>query len=161
MSMGVARTILVRASSALDWVAGGVGVALMVMTFVDVIGRYFFRAPLGGAYELTQYGLAFLVFAALPRVTETGEHVRVDLFDSVLPARLRRVLDFIWRIVVAVALVYLAWRLYFLADRFARYGEGTSTLKVPLAPLVWFMAGASVLSAILAVASPFLRTRDQ
>ena len=157
MSGGALRSLVDRTATLLDWVAGTVAFGLMAMTFVDVIGRYFFGAPLGGAFELTQYGLALVVFAALPQVTVMGEHVRVDLFDRAMPPWLLRALGFIWAVVVAAALVYLAWRLTFLAERFGRYGDSTPSLKIPLAPLAWIMAGSALVSALLALVQPFVR----
>jgi TRAP-type C4-dicarboxylate transport system permease small subunit len=153
---GAARELISRAAGLLDWIAGTIAFAVMAMTFVDVIGRYFFSAPLGGAFELTQYGLALIVFAALPQVTLLGEHVRVDLFDRALPPWLLRTLAFIWAVVVAAALLYLAWRLTFLAERLGRYGDSTTSLKIPLAPLAWLMVGSATMSALLALVQPFV-----
>jgi TRAP-type C4-dicarboxylate transport system permease small subunit len=144
------------ASALLDGVAGTVALGLMGLTVADVAGRYLLNAPLAGAYELTQYGLALVVFSALPQVTAAGEHVSVDLLEKALPAWARRVLAFLWAAVIAAALMFLAWRLTFLAERLARYGDSTPTLKIPLAPLAWIMAGSAALSAILALVQPFL-----
>jgi TRAP-type C4-dicarboxylate transport system permease small subunit len=152
-----ARAAVAHASALLDAVAGAIALGLMAMTVVDVAGRYLLNAPLAGAYELTQYGLALLIFAALPQVTAAGEHVSVDLFEKAMPAWARRALAVLWAVVIAAALLFLAWRLTFLAERLARYGDSTPTLKVPLAPLAWIMAGSAVLSGLLALAQPFLR----
>lgn len=43
--------------------------ALMVVTSVDVVGRYFFNSPRPGAVELARLMLATLVFLAFPVVT--------------------------------------------------------------------------------------------
>jgi TRAP-type C4-dicarboxylate transport system permease small subunit len=150
------RAAVASASAVLDAVAGAIALGLMGMTVVDVLGRYLFNAPLSGAYELTQYGLALVVFAALPQVTASGQHVSVDLLEKALPAWARRLLVLVWAVVIAAALLFLAWRLTFLAERLGRYGDSTPTLKVPLAPLAWIMAGSSALSGLLALAQPCL-----
>jgi TRAP-type transport system small permease protein len=150
------RTAVLRASALLDGVAGAIAFGLMGMTVVDVVGRYLLSAPLGGAYELTQYGLALVVFAALPQVTAAGEHVSVDLFETSLPGWLRRALALVWAAVIAAALLFLAWRLTFLAERLGRYGDSTPSLKIPLAPLAWIMAASAALSGLLALLQPFL-----
>ena len=54
-------------------------VALIAVTCVDVIGRYFLNTPLTGAFEMTEILLAALVFSALPMTTERRAHVEVDL----------------------------------------------------------------------------------
>jgi TRAP-type C4-dicarboxylate transport system permease small subunit len=142
--------------------AGAIALGLMGMTTADVAGRYLFNAPLSGAYELTQYGLALVVFTALPQVTAAGQHVSVDLIEKALPAWMRRALAWLWAVAIAATLLFLAWRLTFLAERLGRYGDSTPTLKIPLAPLAWIMAGSSALSAVLALAQPFLsRTAER
>ena len=74
-------------NSAYAWLKFGDGAsslvlfALMVMTCIDVIGRYFFNSPLDGATELTQLMMGLIVFAILPTVCYREEHVSVDLLD--------------------------------------------------------------------------------
>jgi TRAP-type transport system small permease protein len=155
------RAMVARTATLLEGVAGAIAFGLMVMTCVDVIGRYLLNAPLSGAYELTQYGLALVVFAALPQVTAAGEHVGVDLLEKSLPAWLRRALAFVWAVVIAAALLFLAWRLTFLAERLGRYGDSTPSLKIPLAPLAWMMAGSAALSALLALVQPFVSRPEE
>jgi TRAP-type C4-dicarboxylate transport system permease small subunit len=153
------RAAVAGTATLLDLAAGGIAFGLMIMTCVDVVGRYLLGAPLSGAYELTQYGLALLIFAALPQVTAAGEHLCVDLVENTLPPWLRRTLAVVWAVVIAVALLFLAWRLTFLAERLGRYGDSTATLKIPLAPLAWIMAALAALSSLLALVQPFVSRR--
>ncbi len=73
--------------------------AMMVLTCVDVVGRYFLSRPIFGAFEITEMLLAALIFAGLPLVTLRNEHVTVDVLDPITP-------DWLFRIqhVVACAL---------------------------------------------------------
>ena len=71
---------------------------MMPLTCVDVIGRYFFVAPIFGAFELTEMMLAALIFAGLPLVTLRNEHVTVDVLDPITP-------DWLFRIQHVVACV--------------------------------------------------------
>ena len=56
--------------------------AMMMLTCVDVIGRYFFSRPIFGGFELTEMMLAAMIFLGLPLVTLRNEHVTVDVLDS-------------------------------------------------------------------------------
>lgn len=56
--------------------------SLMLLTCLDVGGRYLFNNAIDGSIELTQIGLAILVFAALPIITWRGGHIVVDLIDG-------------------------------------------------------------------------------
>src|SRR5574338_449932 len=67
--------------------------AMMVLTVVDVIGRYILNAPLHGAYELTEVLLALVVFGAAPLVTRRGTHVTTSLFDDRMGPGVKRVRD--------------------------------------------------------------------
>ena len=49
--------------------AGTLLVALTLVTCIDVVARYWFNAPLSGAYELTEIFLASLIFLATRRIT--------------------------------------------------------------------------------------------
>ena len=132
-------------------VAAGLLIAgLIGVTVADVVGRYALGAPLPGAFELTELMVAALVFAALPLTTEAGEHVSVELIDPALGDRGRALLDLLVGLVSAGALGLLAWRLGATAARLSADGATSATLLVPLAPLGWFAAVCSALSAVAA-----------
>ena len=77
------------ATSPLRAVAGGLLFAMMTLTFVDVVLRYFFNAPIKGGFEVTELMMAVLIFAGLPLVSRKNEHVTIDAFDRFFPARVR------------------------------------------------------------------------
>ena len=83
---------------------------MMVLTFLDVVGRYLFNRPLRGAFELTELGLVVLIFAGLPLVSHANEHVTMDFIDKLLG---RRALDLLERAVDAVCaavMFFLTWQ---------------------------------------------------
>ncbi|MEN8838726.1 MAG: TRAP transporter small permease subunit [Celeribacter marinus] len=57
---------------------------LVLITAVDVIGRVLFDAPLGFAYELIGVLLGLAVYSGLISVNATDQHIRIDLFETVL-----------------------------------------------------------------------------
>ena len=114
--------------------------ALMVMTCVDVTGRYFFNAPLDGATELTQLMMGVIVFAILPAVCFREEHVSVDLLDLWLPSRWINRRQFILNGLMAIMLSAVAWRVWISADFMVEYGDATEFLGIPYAPSTYFIA---------------------
>jgi TRAP-type C4-dicarboxylate transport system permease small subunit len=114
--------------------------ALMVMTCVDVTGRYFFNAPLDGATELTQLMMGVIVFAILPAVCFREEHVSVDLLDLWLPSRWINRRQFILNGLMAIMLSAVAWRVWISADFMVEYGDATEFLGIPYAPITYFIA---------------------
>jgi TRAP-type C4-dicarboxylate transport system permease small subunit len=136
----------------LGWLCGGLILGLTGLTAADVILRYWFNAPVSGAFELTEIMLAALIFAALPITTDRDEHVTVDLVDALVPARAQRVLRVIGDLVSALALAVFAWRLGLQALRLMAEGTQTFSLSLPMHPLAWFAAFACALSALTALA---------
>ena len=114
--------------------------ALIVMTCVDVTGRYFFNAPLDGATELTQLMMGVIVFAILPAVCFREEHVSVDLLDLWLPSRWINRRQFILNGLMAIMLSAVAWRVWISADFMVEYGDATEFLGIPYAPITYFIA---------------------
>lgn len=121
---------------------------LMMLTCVDVIGRYFFSKPVYGGFEVTEILLAGLVFSALPLVTLRGEHVTVDLLDPVTPEPLLRIQHVAACLVSFVATGYLAWRLWLRAVAMDAAGDTTAQLKLKLAYLTYGMAILMGLTAL-------------
>jgi TRAP-type transport system small permease protein len=111
--------------------AGMILFLMMAMTTVDVIGRYLFLAPLGFAYEMTEIGMACLVFCALPSVTLRAQHVTVDLFDRHFHNRLKEIRDTLVSLLIIGSCLYLAWRMGLFAERLFDYGDRTSVVQFP------------------------------
>ncbi len=141
---------------ALTYLVAAVMFFMMVLTCVDVVGRYFFNTPVTGGFELTEVSLAALIFLALPLVTLRNEHVVVDLFDRVTPDWLLRIQHVIASLVGGGCAGYLAWRLWVRAVQMGAAGETTAQLKLKLA---WLAYGMSVLMALTAVAMVVLAFR--
>ncbi len=125
--------------------------AMMLITTVDVAGRYLFTAPLPGAFELTQLLLAATVFAGLPLVTLREQHVSVTLLSGRLKGRAAELHAALTSALSAVVFGFIAWQLSVQAGRLASYGDTTSLLRIPMAPLAWCMTGLAGLSALILV----------
>jgi TRAP-type C4-dicarboxylate transport system permease small subunit len=124
--------------------------ALVAVTCIDVIGRYFLNAPLRGAFEMTEVLVAALVFAALPLTTERREHVEVDLLSAAFPPRMDRIVAAGASFFSAALLATFAWRLATQATRLSQDGAVTNALGIPLAAIGWFAAASCLLSAAIA-----------
>lgn len=134
----------------------GVGAALLLfslilITCVDVVGRYFFSAPLKGAFEVTEILLAALVFTALPLTTERKEHIEVDLLNVVLKGPVARYLTAFAGLFSAALLATFAWRLALHAGSAAEDGAVTNALGIPLAPLGYLAAFSCLVCSVIAL----------
>ncbi len=133
---------------ALEIVSGALLVSLMMVTGIDVIGRYLLNKPLTGAFELTELLLGALVFASLPLVSRAGGHVDVDLLVNSIPGRVRHVLNVLVGVLCATVLLFFAWRLWVLGVRQFADGAHSESLGVPFGLFAMFGAFSCVLAAL-------------
>jgi TRAP-type C4-dicarboxylate transport system permease small subunit len=138
--------VLRRAERAFGALAAAALIGMVLLTCVDVIGRYLLNRPLSGAFELSEMTMGALVFASLPLVTLRRQQVTVDLLDWALPGR-RHTRDAAGSLVAALCVGVVAWRLWAKAAEMMANGETTAVLQIPMYPLVYAMAMLSVLTA--------------
>ncbi len=120
---------------------------LMVLTCADVFGRYFLDNAVDGTTELTEMGIAILVFAEMPIVTWRGGHVVVDILDRMLGNTTIKVLGLLSAFLMSTSLYFLAVRIFELAARSQRRGEVTEYLQLPVAYIVQYIAIMSWITA--------------
>lgn len=125
--------------------------AMMLITVVDVIGRYGLQQPLPGAYELIELMLAIVIFTALPLVCLRDENITVTILIEHFPSRTRQIHAGVVSLLCAGVLAAVAWRLYAHAAQLASYGDVTMFLRLPRGPIGYTMAVLSALGAIALV----------
>jgi TRAP-type C4-dicarboxylate transport system permease small subunit len=126
--------------------------AMMALTTVDVIGRYFLSLPVPGGFEISQFLLALMIFAALPLITRDDAHITVGLFDSAWRGAAKRVHRIVVAAVNAGTLAFLAWRTWELAGVLARGRRVTGYLEWPYAPIAYAMAALGAIAFAVALA---------
>jgi|MEHZ01.5.fsa_nt_MEHZ011513041.1_1 TRAP-type C4-dicarboxylate transport system permease small subunit len=118
------------------------------LTFVDVIGRYFFNAPIPGAFEIVGLILGIAMIGAFPLVTFQERHITVDLFDSFIRGRFRRGRQVTVRLGTAAMAGFMAERLYAAAiDEWAN-DFVTENLEITRVPLLLVMAAICAFTAV-------------
>ena len=130
--------------------------AMMLLTSVDVVARYVFNSPVRGAYELTEIGLALLVFLALPIATATGSHIVVDLMPEPKSAVARHAIGLFVQIVICLSFTLIAWKIWIHASRLISYGQVTNSLEIPIGVVAFTAAICAAFSAVAAfITNPF------
>jgi TRAP-type transport system small permease protein len=134
---------------ALACVAGALAAIMMVTTFSDVVMRYFFNRPIGGAFEVTEISMGLIVFFALPLMIRERENIVVTILYDRFPAPLRRAATTITDLVCAALCGFIAWRMWLYGERLLRANEITLELRVPKGAVaqsmsvLLFVAGAA------------------
>ena len=151
---------LTRWESVLDqflgFLAATVLMLLMIVTFIDVTGRYLFLAPLPGAFEMTEIMMAMLIFAGLPLVSRANQHVTVNLIIGLLSPKIRYFQRLITQIIMALVFGVMAWRMWIKAAEMLVQGDETAYLLIPIAPVAFFMTILLGVSSLI-VAIQFAR----
>jgi TRAP-type C4-dicarboxylate transport system permease small subunit len=132
---------------------------MMLITVVDVVGRYAVKQPVPGAYELIELMLAIVIFMALPLVCLKDENITVTMLIEGFSTRVRQVHAGVVSLVCAGVLAVVAWRLYAHAAQLASYGDVTMFLRLPRGPIGYSMAVLSALGAValVVIAIDYLR----
>lgn len=156
------RADRLRPERVLEMLAAALLFSMMILTFVDVVLRYVFNAPIRGSFEVSETMMAVLIFAGLPMVSRKGEHIAIDSVVRLASPMLRRLSALAVQLGCAAALVGMAWLLWLKASRFATAGDVTQTLKLPIAPVVQLMALLTLFTAVihLVLAWQAIRARD-
>lgn len=126
--------------------------AMVALTFADVIGRRLFAAPVYGAHDLTEHLMALVVFTGLPLVTAAGAHLTIDLFDRLVGHRRMAWWRVLTAMLVVAVLALVAWLFLRHGLNAGRISEVSQALRAPRAPLYFVMAASCALSAIAALA---------
>ena len=146
------------------WFTGAVGVLILFMmaiTTIDVVLRYFFNAPLKGAFEMTEISMALVIFAGMSLATARREHITVNLFESRLSPALRRWQRIGGDLVCAAALAVLAWRIVVRGSGLLDSGETTLVLGVQRGYVAYAMALLCSLAVLVFVHTAWRELRRQ
>ena len=85
-------------------------IPLMLLTTGDVIGRGFFRKPIPGTFELSEYVLAVFILLGAAYTQQVKGHVGVDFITSKLPTRLRAVCEIITTFLSLFIIAIVIWQ---------------------------------------------------
>lgn len=99
------------AVSAIRALATATLLAAVALNIANVVGRYFFDAPIAWAEEVMLFLQVGVVFLGAVAVSREGRHIRMDVAVDLLPPAPRRAFAYLAGLVeigVAVAITWLA-----------------------------------------------------
>lgn len=140
----------------LQRLTGGLLVVLMLLTFVDVIGRYFLGQPVPGGHVLVQCLVCLLVFTGLPLVVLDDEHLRVRLLDGRMTPGQRKWRDFAVKLVIVGALAILAGQMFWQTAYFSANGEYFESIRIPVSWMAGYAALTTGIAVLFAVGNLFV-----
>ena len=105
----------------------------VALNFTNIVGRYFFAAPIPWAEEVMLFLMVGAVFFGNCAVGWEGRQIRMDVLVNMMPRKVRRWLEYfaeIAFIVTAVALVVFAWPV--IVDLY-EFDQRSQAANIPMA----------------------------
>lgn len=146
---------------AVGWIAAAVGLtfgafaalailAVLVLTAINVAGRYLLSAPLRGAEEATGYLVVAMVMLGAAEAYRRGDHIRIDILTERLGEGGARWVDLLSHVAVgafAANLLRTGLHTVEFSQRFGAYSPGY--LQIPMwIPQTALVAGGALLLAM-------------
>jgi TRAP-type C4-dicarboxylate transport system permease small subunit len=124
--------------------SGIVGVAIllamMMMTVVDVVMRYFFRRPIIGSVEISIVLMVCVVFLCTAWCALNDGHIRVDIITGKLSKKGRAILNSFDNVLTFALALLIAWRSFMEAMAVKEMEVTSPLLGIPRYPFVFVTA---------------------
>jgi TRAP-type C4-dicarboxylate transport system permease small subunit len=127
--------------------------AIVALNAVNIVLRYFFRAPFSWAEEAMLYLMIFGVYVGAISVAWQQAHIRIDaVLDFAPPAR-RKFLEIISTLVLAAVLVPVVLASFRVVSLLFDFDQRSDALHLPM----WIPQSVIPVSLLLIVAMSLLR----
>ncbi|QRG09093.1 TRAP transporter small permease [Xanthobacter dioxanivorans] len=134
-------------------IAGVALLAIVAINCANVVGRYFFAAPIGWAEEAMLYLMVLLVFSAMATVTWQGRHISIELVADLMPAAARKAARLLVIVLTVATCLLVASSSYEVVSMLHAFDQRSDALEMP----IWIPQGCILVGLVLAGALTVLR----
>lgn len=85
---------------------------LIGVCFLQVLFRFVLNLPLAWTEELSRYIFIILIYCGASAAAKDNQHVRVELIDSLLPAKIKRIVDVVIRVICSIICVVISFNTF-------------------------------------------------
>ncbi|ABW67806.1 TRAP transporter small permease [Desulfosudis oleivorans] len=143
------KALISQLADKANWLAGASIVAMMMVTVIDVVLR-FFRCPIPGTYDVVGLLGALAISLSLGYTSAQKGHIAVDFLVSRFSEKVARGIHLFNNLVATVFFAAVSWQCLLYAASLKRAGEVSPTLKLPTYPfLIGIAAGFILLCCVL------------
>ena len=154
MNMNIFSKTLEKFSNILKVLGGAALVAMMLLTVVDTVGRYF-KYPIFGSIEIIGFLAAIVLTAALPYTYKVDAHVSVEVLVRLLPPPMQNIIEFIIRTLSFALFGIISWQMFIYAHDLYKAGEVSMNLRFPMHYLALLIAFGLLIFSITILESLF------
>jgi TRAP-type C4-dicarboxylate transport system permease small subunit len=112
---------------------------MMLLTVVDVIGR-FFKHPVFGSVELVGLLSVIVVATALPYTHKMDGHVGVEILVRLLKKKTQIWITIITQFLSLILFGLITWQMFLYAGSIRNTGEVSMDLEFPLYYIIYLLA---------------------
>ena len=123
---------------------------MMMLTVVDVIGR-FFKMPIFGSVELVGFLATIVVAAALPYTYKMDGHVGVEILVRLLSEKTQIWIDVFTRTLTLILFILITWQMFLYAEDIYHTGEVSMNLEFPIYYIVYLLSFALLVFTVTIV----------
>ncbi|MDB5597542.1 MAG: tripartite ATP-independent periplasmic transporter DctQ [Hyphomicrobiales bacterium] len=121
-----------RVSTICTFIAAVSLAVIVCVNGANVLGRYFFSAPISWAEELMLYLMVLTVFAGAATVTWRQEHIKIDAFLLRLPPSARRVAVLATGVVTVLAIGAAVYASFLVVSMLYGFDQHSDALEAPM-----------------------------
>ena len=149
-----------KVENILAFIAALMLLLLMALGTCDVIGRYFFNAPVQGALEVSLVLMGGMVFLSWAYTMEKGGHPTVDIIFNHYPSKLKKIISFIMMVFSAILFGLIFWESISVAISDWHLGKVIFNTEIPVAPFK-FLIPLGALFICLECISQIIRPKSE
>ena len=151
--------IITIINKSLNYFAVIILVGIMIITNIDVFGRFLFNQPLKGTFELTELGLALMVFFALGYTHLKNEHITIDFIIEKLPPKIQYMYQAFVNILIVFLMIIISFQLWKYSQRLLNSNSTTGDLALPVHLFVLVTVAGTIAFSLAAALKAYLSLR--
>lgn len=124
--------------------------AMMLITCVDVVGR-FFNTPILGAVEFVGFFATLTTAFALPYTHQMKAHIGVEILVNSLPEKHQDIVSLLTTMAGFFLFAIVTWRMAVYANTIHQSGEVSMTLKLPEYLIIYVVAICFLIFAFILI----------
>lgn len=125
-------------------IAGVFLTLIMAITFFDVAGRVFFKKPISGSLELTEFMMGIMVAFGIAYTAFRKGHIRVDIVMQFASRKANLWMDIFAYGTSMVFFIFITWQTWLNALSVMNTKLASVVLLLPTYPFVFIVAIGSV-----------------
>lgn len=123
-----------KLESKLALIGGVVIFTLVILSVINILGRWLFNLPVNGYIDWVEQSIAFFAFLGIAFTQRLGAHIRMDILLSRLKGRALWLLELITVVLVLPLIIFLIYGSYLHFFRAYSIGDTSFDIDLPTWP---------------------------